>query len=170
MGLIQTLSHIAPEPKPEVEERLRKRLKDYDSLLDIKWVENVVFNEQWQKFEGRYALVCYWDGNDPRRAMVKSGEISSDYDILGWFGENPQDATIPSDPEKFWNRIMDVVASADNSRTPAKERLRAVGERNKRLREQKKKDFLEGFVHDQASYYREKNLGNTIVNVPKEIK
>lgn len=170
MGLIQTLSFVAPERKPDVELKLRKQLQDYDRLLNIMWVENVVWNEQWKKFEGRYALVCHWPDNDPRRELFRKQEVDVDYDILGWFGENPQDATIPSDPEKFWNRMVEILGEIDNTRNPVKDRLRRIAEQNKLLKQKKKQDFLEGVVHDDASYNRTRNLGNVIVNVPKEIK
>jgi hypothetical protein len=158
-----------PEPSREVEERYRAELKQIDALLDIKWLPIVWWNPKQQSHEGRYAVVVYWPGNDPRREMFQKGEVESDYDILCFVSKDIDSAEVPADPSEVWPRVLQRLANADNTRESWKIRMKRAAEKNLQLREKRKQDFLEGVVHDNASHFRAQNLGNAIVNVPAQI-
>ena len=150
-----------PEPSEAVENQLRPLLKEWSELLDLLW---------YAPFR-RYALIAYYPANDPMRERFQKGETDADYDILGWLTKGLQSADeIPKDPMELWPKIQELLASADNARVPWKQRLAQVAAKNQKLREQRNKDFLEGHVHDNASYVREAALGIPISHVSAKAK
>jgi hypothetical protein len=164
--------HQRPVANPEMEERVRKELRDIDSLLDIKWIENIVYNARHGGMEGRYALVCTWPSSDPRWGMIQTGEIgNTPYDILGWFAEDMQNAeSLPQEPSAIDHRVQELLASADNTRVPWRLRLKAAADANIALKIKRRKDFEEGQAHDIASYERNRALGIHQASVLEEIK
>lgn len=169
MGLIWT-RYERPEPNEEVMRRYREELQSIDSLLDIKWVENIRYNAEHRSFEGAYAVVCHFPSDDPRRALFQRGEMDNDYEIICWLTKDTQDAgTLPADPSEVWPKVLATLASADNTKAGWKVRMAKAAEKNLKMREQRKKDFLDGFVHDEAEYNRRRNLGIPMVNVPVQL-
>lgn len=166
------LTHSRPQANPELEARIRPWLKDMDELLDVHWTEGIVWNKRHKAFEGRYALVCKWPQGDKRLGMIQSGELGDyPYDILGWFTEDMQDggtAAIPLD--MFENRVLELLASADNAATPWKARLAQVAAKNVERKRKLKQSFIENEVHDLASHHRNAGLKIAQVSVAKEIK
>jgi hypothetical protein len=148
----------------------REELQSIDSLLDIVWVENIRYNAEHRSFEGAYAVACHFRADDPRRELFRSGEMDNDYDIICWLTKDIHNAELPVDPAEIWPKVLETLRSADNTRESWKVRMANAAAKNLELKQKRKKDFLEGVVHDDASYNRTRNLGNVIVNVPKEIK
>jgi hypothetical protein len=167
-----TIDHHRPQPNPVIEEKVRAELKALDDLIDIRWFENIHYNERHKAFEGRYALVVRWPSGDPRYQMIQSGEIGNDpYDIFGWFAKDVQDGGSEAlDPDLMLNRAMEILNSADNTKVGWKQRLANAAAKNKALREKRKSDFIDQQVHDIASYYRNSGLNIQQISVPKEIK
>lgn len=160
--------YTRPERNEALEQRVRPQLQAYSELLDIRWIDTVYWNERQQTFEGRYAITVCWTSDDPRRAMYRSGEIGTDYDILGWFAEDLQNAEIPVDGDQIWNRVHALLTSADAQRSPLKTRMAQIAEKNRKRREDRKA-LLQDMTHDIASYERERALGNAIVGVTKDL-
>lgn len=159
-----------PEPNPAKEAKVRPRLKELDSLLDIRWIPTVYFNKKYRAFEGRYALICTWPQSDPRWKEFYAGRIEEPFDILGWFAVDMQDAEMPLEPDLIWDKVLELLSKADNQKTPWKLRMKQAAEKNARMKRQRKDDFLNNEVHDIASYERARAVGAVTVNVPKEIK
>ena len=173
MGLIVVPGYQPPQPNPELEKKVVKELREMtgERLLGMLWVPRIVWNQAQEAWEGRYALVCKYPENDPRRKAFQEGETDIDYEILGWFCKDMQNAeSMPVEPDAIWNRVLELLAKADNTKLDWKVRLKQVAEKNAKAREQRKQDFLNGVVHDHAEYYRNKYLGVTQVNVTKDIK
>ena len=132
-----------PGPNPFTEERVNKELQSLDSLLHIRWVENVYANQTTQQMEGRYAMCCHWPKVDKRWEEVRSGgcDPAAAFDIMGWFCEDIHDAnTVPQDPESIMHKMMELLHNADNERQPWAERMAGTAQHNKDLKKQKVKD------------------------------
>jgi hypothetical protein len=161
--------YSSPQRNPHVEERARAFLKSKDSLLDIRWVPFAYFNEKQGKMEGAYAITIAWAPIDKRWVLYRSGEIGEPFDILGWYAEdihNPESG--PLSPEYAEERVMKLLASADNLKTPWKKRMLQSMENNKKVREDNKK-ILGDMIHDEASYLFNQVKHVPIVAVSKEI-
>lgn len=165
-------AHQRPVPNPEIEAKVKQELATIDSLLDLIWVEGVVLNARHNQYEGRYALVCRWPMGDKRWGMIQSGEIgNTPYDILGWFTEDVQNAESPSfEPSAIDERVMKLLASADNNRVDWKIRLASSAQNNIDRKKKIQQDFLENQGHDIASYERNRALGIHQVSVLGDVK
>jgi hypothetical protein len=164
------VNYVAPQPDANTEERVRLQLKQLDSLLDIRWIPNAVFNERYQKLEGRYAIVCRWPSADKRYALIQSGELGDDpHDILGWYTEDVHNANSAAvAPDALERRVMELLASADNERTPWKQRMAQTVAKNAAVR-QANKNELEAMIVDAAGYEFNRVKGSPIVSVSKDI-
>lgn len=150
--------------------RYREELQSIDSLLDIVWVDNIKYNAEHRSLEGAYAVACHFRAEDPRRELFRSGQMDNDYEIICWLSKDIDNAELAiKDPAEIWPKVLEKLRSADNTVAGWKHRLAAAAEKNIKAKEQRKKDFLEGFVHDQAEYYRNQALGNPIVGVAKDL-
>jgi hypothetical protein len=151
-----------PQRNEAREATVREWLKAMDSLLDVRWFEDLAM----------YGIVVEWPSNDPRRALIQTGEIgNTPFDILMWAAEDPHNGNTMSLPiDEIENKILEVLASADNQRMPWKARLKQIAEKNVEVRRKRKADFIENQVHDIASYDRNAALGIHQVNVSTEIK
>lgn len=120
-----------PEPNADTERRVRETLKSMDSLLDIKWFPNAVFNQTHRDFEGRYALVCQWPVADPRWELFQRGEIEDTVDMLGWFCEDIHDATsVPVSPDSIENKVLELLGKCDGERISHAKRMKQILEKN----------------------------------------
>lgn len=155
-----TMGYSRPEPSPELEAKVRPWLQEMDSLLDVRWFENIVPNARHNTFEGRYALVCRWPLMDKRYGMIQNGELGNDpYDILGWYTEDMQDASSAAVTiDSFETKTLELLASADNTRVEWKERLKRSAEKNVERKRKLKVDFLENTIHGMAEFYRNEGL------------
>lgn len=118
----------------EVEKEVREKLKSVDELLDVQYVE-------WAE---RYSLICKWPTTDPRWKMYQSGEIGSPYDSLGWFCEDMQDpSSLPVSLDSIENKVLELLASCDNSKHPWKDRMRQIIDKNARVRKAKQQMVLD---------------------------
>lgn len=133
-----------PEPNVEVEERVRTTLQNLDSLLDIKWFPQAIFNPRYKDFEGRYALVCKWPQGDPRWELFQKGEIDLPYDRLGWFTTDIQDPeSIPVAPDSIENKVMELLAKCDGSKQPHLARMAQVVDKNSKAAKNRQKEILD---------------------------
>ena len=120
----------------EREQATRIQLQSYDSGLDLRW---------FQAFR-RYAVTATWPIGDPRYELIQKGEMGNEpFDILGWISVDEQDADsagldIESGVEK---QLFKILGKADNQKTPWKQRLAQIAEKNKRLREKRKEEILQ---------------------------
>jgi hypothetical protein len=103
-------------------ERVRQELKGIDSLLDV--IEHPAIH--------RFALIAWWPENEPKRALVKSGEVdpNSAYDILGWFSQDPWDAETEPLDVVLDKRVTDILNKCDNRREDWKQRLTRIAQKN----------------------------------------
>ena len=116
------------------ETAIREKLKSIDELLDIQYVE----------WAGRYSLVCQWPQSDERWKLYQSGEISAPYDSLGWFCEDIQDpSSLPVSIDSIENKVLERLASCDNTKTPWKDRMRDIIERNAKVRKSRQQEIVE---------------------------
>lgn len=126
------------EPRAERQEAqeaaVREKLKSIDSLLDIKYVE----------WAGRYALICQWPQSDDRWKMYQSGEIGSPFDSLGWFCSDIQDpSSLPVSVDSIENLILERLASCDNTKTPWKDRMRQIIDKNAKVRKSRQQEVID---------------------------
>lgn len=139
--------YTPPQPFADADEaRIRTVLLAIDPLLDLRWFPFAIFNENVEKYEGRYALICRWAQGDPRYELLNKGEIGEQdaVDIIGWFCEDRNDAeTTPVEVEAVENLALELLASCDNSRTPAIERMRAISAKNVKARRERKQEVLD---------------------------
>lgn len=143
-GSVVRAKHPRPEPNGEVEERVRKELKNLDSLLDIRWFPYAVFNQKYNGFEGRYALVCQWPMGDGRWELYQKGEIEDNVDMLGWFCTDLHDAeSVPVSPDSILNKVLELLGKCDDNRISHAKRMKQVMEKNAKLRESRKNDMLD---------------------------
>lgn len=150
--------------------RYRAELQSIDSLLDIVWVDNIKYNAEHRSLEGAYAVACHFRADDPRRELFRSGKMDNDYEIICWLSKDIDNAELNvRDPAEIWPKVLAKLRSADNTVANWKHRLAAAAEKNIEAKKRRNKDFLDGFVHDQASYYRELALKTPIVNVPAQL-
>src|SRR5581483_7017023 len=120
------VNYTRPERNEQLEAKVDAELKQLDSLLGIQWFEAVKYNERQNVYEGRYALTCRWPQSDKRWELYQRGEIGEPFDILGWFTDDMFDGNSAAvDPEMIWNKTLELLASADNTRHPWKDRLKA---------------------------------------------
>lgn len=160
---------MRPEPNEQVEQRVRAQLKAIDPLLDLRWFPNAFFNSQHNRMEGRYGLVVRWPQSDLRWPLFHNGDIGEPVDLLGWFAEDMQNAESAAvDVDSIENRVLALLASADNERMPWRERMRKSAEHNAKVR-QANKDTLADMVHDEASYQFNRVKHNPIVAVSQDI-
>lgn len=118
----------------EVEAAVREKLKSIDSLLDIVYVE-------WAE---RYALVCQWPQQDERWKMYQSGEIGASYDSLGWFCEDMQDPmSLPVSIDSIENKVLERLASCDNTRHHWKDRMKQIIEKNAKVRKSRQQEVID---------------------------
>lgn len=167
------VKYSRPERNEGLEARYRMELKNIDQSLDVLWLDDVVFNQRHQEYEGRYAIIVSWPSIDPRWQLIQSGEIgNAPYDILGFLTEDIHNAETASIPisESIEQRVLALLASADNTKVSWKLRMKQILEKNKNLRERKKHEFLENEIHDLASYEHERGRNLPIINVPVQIK
>lgn len=118
----------------ELEAEVREKLKSIDSLLDIQYVE----------WAGRYALTCQWPQSDPRWKMYQSGEIGASYDSLGWFCEDMQDpSSLPVSVDSIENKVLERLASCDNTQTPWKDRMKEIIAKNAKVRKARQQEVVD---------------------------
>ena len=120
--------------QPELEAEVREKLKSIDSLLDIVYVP----------WAGRYALMVKWPESDTRWSMYQSGEIGDCHDSLGWFCEDIQDpSSLPVSIDSIENKVMERLASCDNTLTPWKGRMKDIIAKNARVRKDRKQEMVD---------------------------
>lgn len=120
--------------QPEIEAEVRAKLKSIDSLLDIVYVA----------WAGRYALMVKWPQSDTRWKMFQSGEISDCHDSLGWFCEDIQDpSSLPVSIDSIENKVLERLASCDNTLTPWKDRMRHIIAKNANVRKDRKQEMVD---------------------------
>lgn len=135
---------IQADRQYEAAEAVRQKLKSIDSLLDIVYVE----------WAGRYSLICNWPQNDERWKMFQSGEIGASYDSLGWFCEDMQDpSSLPVSVDSIENLVLERLASCDNTKTPWKDRMRQIIDKNAKVRKSKKQEMLDRAEDVAATLY-----------------
>lgn len=174
MGLIEVIGvpDSAPGPEADAEQALRVMLKDFDSLLDIRWMPIAFYNAVKSRWEGRYALTCDWPTIDPRWAMVQSGEMDPKlaHDIVGWLCEEMSDSqSMPTTLAGMGERVMALLGTMDNTRYPWKQRMMATVEKNRKRHDTNKAEVAD-LTHDVASYYYNQAKGNPIVPVSINLK
>ena len=163
------VAYSPPRPNPTVEARVREQLKLHDELLDIRWIDNVYWNEKQRSFEGRYALICRWPQADKRWEMYQRGEIGDPYDIFGWFCEDIHNAdSVPVDPESIERKIIELLNSADNNRADLKTRMKQAVEKNAAQR-RANREQLSQLALDEVEYNYQKLRKLPIVAVSKDI-
>lgn len=160
-------AYVAPTPQPELEEALRKQLKELDELLDLVWVTHAAYvNERW---EGRYALTLRWSQNDPAWERVREGKCDTPYDILGWLCEDMQDGnSYPTSLDGVANKVFECLAKQDNTRFPAKDRMKSVMEKNLAHRKRLKADMVDEMTQ-RMRYYGPRMSGTVSVPVATNI-
>jgi len=162
-----TVIRHRPEPNPDVEQRIRAELQSLDSLLDIRWFPNAVYNPRHRDFEGRYSLICNWPQSDKRWEMVQSGEIGDAFDSLGWFCEDIHDPeSVPVAPDSIMSKVLELLGKCDNTQHPWRERMKELVEKNAKVRKQRQQEVVDraediastlwGFVgkHDETTVER----------------
>lgn len=132
-SVLDSKSSIRADRQHEREEEVRVKLKQIDELLDIQYVD----------WAGRYALIVKWPQSDERWKMFQSGEISSPYDNLGWFCEDMQDPkSLPVGVDSIENKVLERLASCDNTKTPWKARMRSIAEKNMKARKARQEEIV----------------------------
>ena len=138
------IGYIPPAPNPFTEQRVRAELSKLDRLLDIRWMPKWIFNEKQQLLEGRYVLVAYWPPGDKRYSIKGLMASGQNFDILGAFCEDIDNATsIPANPESMMRVIYERLASCDAMRMPHLKRLKAVYAKNLKRYDDLKKEVLD---------------------------
>lgn len=143
-----------PGPMPELEAKLREVMQRIDTLLDVRWVAHAVWNERARRFEGRYALICFWPEIDKRRQWVRDGKHPPHEacDIIGWLCEDMQEpGSLPTTEDGIAERVMALIGTMDNTRYPWKERMRKTAEKNV-ANWQRMKAEARDVAHDAAEY------------------
>lgn len=146
-------------------ETLRKQVKAYDGLLDIKIYPAI----------RRYALVARWPEVDERRALFQRGEVDDDCDILGWLTVDVQDADTDGIPvEQMDSQIQKILSKADNQKTPWKVRLSQIVEHNIKRRKELKQpiiDRVEQIAKDlvyMSGHREDSSMERILKEVPKQ--
>lgn len=133
--------YTRPEPQPEPEARVRAQLKAIDSLLDVRWFPNAIWNEVQKTMEGRYGLICQWPPLDPRWEDFQKGLIEDSVDMLGWFCEDIHDATsLPVSVDSIEAKVIEVLGKCDGQRQPHTQRMKQIIERNAKVRRDKRSE------------------------------
>lgn len=133
-----------PEPNVETEARVREQLQSLDSLLDIHWFPQAIFNPRYGDLEGRYALVCKWPQGDPRWELHQSGEIELPFDRLGWFCTDVKDPeSTPVSPDSIEQKVMELLVNCDDSRLPHTKRMAQLVEKNAKVKKDRQKEILD---------------------------
>ena len=134
------LQDVPPGPSPALEERVNRELQALDTLLHIRWVDNIFYNQSKQRFEGRYGLACHWPQIDKRWEYVKSGKWDGAcaYDILGWMTQDMQDASSLElmGADAVIAKALELLARCDNTRQPWAERMLGSAKKNAKARKQ----------------------------------
>jgi len=147
-------SYSRSEPQPEAEARVREQLKSIDSLLDVRWFPNAIWNDKHKSFEGRYGLVCEWPQNDPRYQLFQSGEIEDNVDMLGWFCEDIHNATsMPVSVDSIEQKVIELLGKCDGERIPHSTRMREIAEKNVKNRRNKRQPITDA-AQDVAEVLR----------------
>lgn len=149
--------YTAPTPNVFTEERVNAELHLIDNNLFIKWVPTAYWNEKFQRFEGRYALMCWWLDLDKRRGDVRSGKHPPEdaYDLIGWFCEDiHRAASVPQDPAAMLPILKNLLGHMDCAKEPAKVRMMQAAAKNVE-RKKKLKEEMQDIVVDEAAtqYY-----------------
>lgn len=123
---------------------MRKQLKDIDSLLDIRWMPNAIWNESAKTMEGRYCLANDWPQGDPRWQLYQTGEIQEHFDMIGWFCEDIHSAdSIPVDIDSIELKVIELLGKCDNSRQSWRDRMKDMVEKNAKLRKNRKQELTD---------------------------
>jgi hypothetical protein len=151
---------IMPQPNAETEQRVNHELRMHcDRSLHIVWVPEVVPNERYQCYEGRYGLMCDWHPSDKRHHDVPLG-YRERWDLIGWMCEDMQDGnSMPLQPEAIVYRARELLGACDNTRHPWRRRMQANVEHNAQLLEKQQKE-AETMVEDAVGY---RNTGNVLI-------
>jgi hypothetical protein len=166
MSIIE-IGQARPERMVGQEEEIRRKLKELDSLLDIKWMPYAYWNQKGEDYEGRYALICQWPQVDKRWEMIRTGEIGEPFDMLGWFCEDVHSAdTVPVEPMQMMDLVIELLGKCDNTREGWKSRLQRAMEAN-RAREKEVMDLAKEEGLDTMKYYQKQIAGESFVGVEK---
>jgi hypothetical protein len=171
-GLAVRSTRARPEPNVEAEERVRTMLKSMDELLDIKWYPYAVFNQKYNDYEGRYALVCKWPQGDKRWSMFQSGEIEDPVDMFGWFCDDITDAdSMPVAPDSIERKVLELLGNCDDNRIPHGKRMKQVLSKNAKLRQDRKAEMLDraGEIAKDLHYISGHVEDVTLQRIMKEI-
>lgn len=150
-----------PAPSSELENTLRETLQTLDPLLGVRWIAHAAYNQQAQRFEGRYALTCRWPTIDKRWKFVQEGQHpeAEACDIIGWLCEDMQEpSSVPTSPDGITDRVIALLGTMDNTRYPWKERMQRTVQKNAAVYKTQKDEVLD-LTHDVASYYARQAKG-----------
>lgn len=166
-----------PEPNAETEEKVREELKKLDVLLDIRWFPYAIWNEKYNDFEGRYALVCQWPHTDARWELYQKGEIEDNVDMFGWFCADMHDASsTPVAPDSITNKVLELLHNCDEQRMPHAKRMAGLVSKNAKVRQDRKNQALEqagdmaGTLHNLAGKVDNHTLERIMKEITKEAK
>lgn len=145
--------YTPPTPNTFTEQRVNDELQTLDENLFIKWVPTAYWNEKFKKFEGRYALMCWWLSDDKRRDWVRTGSHAPEdaFDLIGWFCEDiHKAASVPQDPASMLTTLKNLLGHMDTTREPAKVRMMQAAAKNVERKQKIKQEMLD-MVADEAS-------------------
>lgn len=169
------VQRFRPEPNEATEARVREQLQSMDSLLDIKWFPQAVYNPKHKDLEGRYALVCKWPQGDPRWELHQTGEIELPFDRLGWFTTDIQDPeATPVAPDSIENKVMELLSKCDGTKMPHLKRMIQVVEKNKQVTKERQKGILDqveditSSLHYMAGHVEDVKLQRIFKEIVKE--
>jgi hypothetical protein len=135
-----------PGPSPQTEALVNAELQKLDTLLHIRWLPIAAWNAAQQRYEGRYALCCFWPDIDKRRQWVRDGthDPNEAYDSMGWFCDDIMNAnSLPREPMAVMHKVLELLGSADNTRVPWAARMRSTIAHNAERKEQVRKRAAE---------------------------
>jgi hypothetical protein len=164
-------SRSRPEPNSETELAIREKLKAMDELLDIMWFPHAAMDERSGELEGRYALVCKWPQGDGRWELYQKGQNELPYDIFGWFTSD-MDVNSPAvSPDAIENMVLEKLHQCDDQRISHGKRMGQILEKNRKLREDRKKDIVDqaGQIARDLHYMSGHNEEVTMDRIRREI-
>jgi hypothetical protein len=134
-GVVRSSDRAPRADRQEAQaESLREKVKAMDSLLDIVYIE----------WAGRYSLICRWPQGDGRWEMYQRGEIGEPYDALGWMCMDMQDPTsLPMSLDDIENKVLDLLASCDNTTRSWKTRMADHIEHNRKIRKSRQQEAID---------------------------
>lgn len=146
-----TLIDAGGSPTPPT--RLIERLRDISDGLTVRW----------HPMLRRFAVMHAWAPNDPRRALVQSGELGDDaYDVVCYLPEG-------QDPETVGDYIVEQIHRCDLEKNPLRRnllyRIREMQHHNERVKQKNMEALVEPVLEEvkyQARYILDDNTRGRI--------